>query len=64
MQCINEIRRLENFCPKKFSSITFNEKNETIERFLSTYKWSKFILSSGHSDENKARRKFTNEIFY
>ena len=22
------------------------------------YKWSKFILLSGHSDENKARRKF------
>ena len=41
----------EIFVVNRFSSITFNNEN-------STYKWTKFILSSGHSDENKATQKF------
>ena len=30
----------------------------------STYKWSKFILLSGHSDESKARQKFNRRNIY
>ena len=30
----------------------------------STKKWSKFILSSGHSNENKPRENLTDKIFY
>ena len=45
-------RRPGNFRQEKFSAVTFNN-----EMFPSTYKWSKFIWSSGHSAENIARRK-------
>ena len=44
--------------PEKFSAVTFNDENESNEIFSLTYKWSKFILLSGHSDKNNATRKF------
>ena len=47
----------EIFIAEKLTAMTFKDKNETNEMFSSAYKWSKFMWSSGHSDENKARRK-------
>ena len=51
----------EIFVVKKFSPITFSNKTSTGKTFSLTYKWSKFILLSGHSDENKARQKFNRQ---
>ena len=44
---------------KKFLAVTFNS-----EIFSSTYKWTKFISASGHSNENKARRKFKRRKYF
>ena len=46
---------------KKILAVTFSDENETDKIFYSTYKWSKFILLSGHSAKNKARRKFNRQ---
>ena len=37
--------------------ITFNDKKEIRELFFWTNKWGKFISLSGHSDENRNKRK-------
>ena len=54
----------EIFVAKNFLVITFNDENQIGKIFSSTYKWSKFILSSGHSDKNKARRKFNSRKYF
>ena len=54
--------RLGDFHCEKYSLITFNGEKQTGEIFSSVYKWSKFILSSGHSNENKGRQKFDQSI--
>ena len=38
---------------KNFLPIIINDENETDEIFLLTYKWSKFIRSSGHATKRK-----------
>ena len=47
----------EIFVVKKFSSNTSNDENETDEIFSSTYKWSKFVLSSRNVTATKIKRE-------
>ena len=50
--------KLEKFCCEKiFANLLHRQKLNWQNIFL-TYKWSKFIWSSGHSDENKAIQNF------
>ena len=59
MYCRSEHFRHEKIsATKKFPPITFNNKDQNNKLFSSTYKEIKFILLSGHSDENKPRQKF------
>ena len=48
----------EIFVVKRFSAITFQRQKLNLRNIFLTYEWSKFILSSGHSDQNKARWNF------
>ena len=48
----------EIFVAQKIFADLFQRQKLNWQNIFPTYKWSKFILSSGHSDENKARQKF------
>ena len=51
-------RKSENFGRENIFVDRLQRRKLNPRNIFSTYKWSKFLLSRGHNDKNKARRKF------